>query len=294
MEEKNKSFQFRRLDAVLLMLILALLIGLTFQQRELSVQNAQLQTLLQAAGTSSAAGQNTAAASSAGTEEPFTEIVAGIRGSVVGITIYKSITIHSSGSTFQDREGTDTQEDMKAGTASGVVVGTEQVLTCWHVVQGVDRIMVSLPAASDGTTSEAREATVLSYDEVKDLALISVPGLTAGPVTVGDSSLLREGDQLICIANPASDKLSASVTTGVVSGLNRTMLSANVADQYVKLFQTDAAINGGSSGGGIFNRKGELVGIVSRKYITTASSETQLEGIGMCIPINEAAGLLSQ
>jgi len=277
-EEKQKPKRFRAMDAVLLILVISLIAAAVIQQREIARQAAEIASLSKSAGS--------------GGSSPFTETVSAVRGSIAGISIYKNMTVHSSGTTFQEQDDSDSEEELEAGEATGVVIGRELVLTCYHVVSDTDRIAVSIPSGSE-EEAKSFDGTLLDADEVRDLAILSVPGLDAKPVEIGDSDQLQAGDQLICIANPASGKLAASVSTGVVSGLNRTMQSANAEGKYVKMFQTDAAINGGSSGGGVFSTDGKLVGIISRKYISTAASDTQLEGIGMCIPINEAAELLA-
>ena len=311
MEEKKRTSRHLRIpDAILLLLAVVMAAVLVMQQIEITRQEAKIETLSKAFAGASAVNAadtdlpvsvaNTTASATAeeksSEDNPYAEVVKKVQNHAVGITIYRNVTVHSSGTSFQDEEGTDSTSEAEVGQASGVAIRSGLVLTCYHVVKETDRIEVTVPAEQENAQEEASVvsygATVLDYNAVQDLALLSVPDLKAEELPVGDSDQLSEGDSIICISNPASSKLARSVTTGVVSGLNRTMVSTNEDGQYVKLFQTDAAINGGSSGGGIFNMNGELVGIVSRKYISTAASDTQLEGIGMCIPINEAQELL--
>ena len=199
--------------------------------------------------------------------------------SIVVINVYHEPTNRPSSSMF-----TGGYKPLLEAQGSGIVVYEGVVLTCWHILQGRGDFTVS--AADDVETELA--ATLIAVDEVRDLALLRVEGLNAPPVRLGDSDALRLGQFVVCVSNPASSRLAASVSFGVVSGLDRKLQSSNVKGETVTLFQTDAAINGGSSGGGIFDLRGELVGIVSRKYVGANGSDIQLEGLGMCIPINEA------
>ena len=261
-----------------------------------SADNTAYDTAGAAAGTASG---NTAIAATAAGSSPFTKAVSQVRGSVVGITIYTNTDVELQHSDSSRQDNVTVSEEVVAGEASGVVIADGKVLTCYHVVKDAARIAVTTGAdtASDTDFSLDGEteldAEVADYDEVLDLAVLTVSGLDRKPVPLGDSGTLAEGDWAICIGSPASHKLAASVSVGVISGLNRTIASANVKTATVQMFQTDAAINGGSSGGGIFNTDGELVGIVARKYISSGASDTQLEGIGMCIPINDAKPLLA-
>ncbi|MEG0270138.1 MAG: trypsin-like peptidase domain-containing protein, partial [Clostridia bacterium] len=138
-------------------------------------------------------------------------------------------------------------------------------------------------------------AVLMGTDETKDIAVLKVEGLTLDPVVLGDSDLLNVGDWAICIGNPLS--FTGTTTVGVISALNRAVKS-NATDAYGKrasnaMIQTDAAINAGNSGGGMFNVAGELIGVPSMKYTGSAYSGNTIEGIGMAIPINEAKALIN-
>lgn len=283
MQNKNTiKNQLTIVNAVLLILVLFLLFGLCGQRVELAQQREQIENL----------------AAKITTYEPlpdrFRRVVDIAQSGVVGISVYIEVPSTSSEKSFSDRNMSESTADVLAGQASGVIVGKELVLTCWHVVSGMKKITITPFATDQNEVSQALEAHVLAVDEIKDLVLLTVPKLQNAAITRGNSEQLHAGDLVICIANPASDKLAASVSSGVVSGINRTMQSTNVADAYVRMFQTDAAINGGSSGGGIFDIDGQLIGIVARKYVGGVGSDVQLEGIGMCIPVNEAEEFLME
>ncbi|HPS81809.1 MAG TPA: trypsin-like peptidase domain-containing protein [Candidatus Limiplasma sp.] len=175
-------------------------------------------------------------------------------------------------------------------SGSGVVVADGYVLTNYHVVEGASSLEVT---SGDKTYT----ATVVGSDENLDLAVLKVDKLDLTPVTLGDSDKLSVGDWAICIGNPLS--FTGTTTVGVISALNREVASENY-DQYGlrqddanKMIQTDAAINAGNSGGGMFNVAGELIGVPSMKYTGSYYSTTSVEGIGMAIPINVAKPLIN-
>ena len=141
----------------------------------------------------------------------------------------------------------------------------------------------------------------MATDADKDLAVLYVPGLPLQPVALGDSDTLQVGDWAICIGNAVG--FSGTVTAGIISALDREIESdSSKADRFGRIgvvkntmIQTDAAINNGNSGGGMFNTSGELIGIPTLKYSgTRSSSGLGIESIGMCIPVNEAKDLIAQ
>lgn len=206
------------------------------------------------------------------------------RASTVVVNVYDAITVHQYADTFDEVEGTEVEREVLAGQGSGVIVGEDLVLTCAHITADRKRLGVEVFGQPE------REAQVLSADEKNDLSLLRVPGLGGKEISFGDPPIL--GQPVLCVGNPASDKLAGTVTFGIVSAPQREMGSLLTEGETVTVFQTDAAINGGCSGGGIFDLQGRLLGIVSRKYVGTAASDTQLEGIGMCIPIEYGLRLL--
>ena len=127
-----------------------------------------------------------------------------------------------------------------------------------------------------------------------------MPGLELEPVKLGDSDDLQVGDWVVAIGNAIG--FTKTATAGIVSALNREIESDTTAkDRYGRtstvtntMIQTDAAINSGNSGGGLFNTAGELVGIPTLKYSGTRYNGASIESIGMCIPINEAKPLIEQ
>ncbi|MBM5793047.1 MAG: trypsin-like serine protease [Cyanobacteria bacterium M_surface_7_m2_037] len=168
------------------------------------------------------------------------------------------------------------------GQGSGIVIDAKGlVLTNAHVVDGADRVEVSLP---DGRELEGR---VLGADPITDLAVVSIPagsGLKAAPL--GDSEALEVGDWAIALGTPYG--LERTVTLGIVSSLHRNITSLGFSDKRLELIQTDAAINPGNSGGPLINADGEVIGI------NTLVRSGPGAGLGFAIPINLAKGVAAQ
>lgn len=163
-----------------------------------------------------------------------------------------------------------------SGTGSGVVIDTSgHVLTNYHVIQGFTVLDIRF---QDGTSVPA---TVVGFNAADDLAIIhvDVPASELQPVTIGNSTKLRVGQQVIAIGNPFD--LRRTVTEGIISGLNRT-LGTGRRSVMTGLIQTDTVINPGNSGGGLFNLDGELVGITNA--IENPTGDTVFVGVGYAIP----------
>ena len=241
---------------------------------------------------------------------PFTEAIAKVRDSVVGVNNYQIVNNNFGGyggfdyfpwnyfGGYGNGYGNgygysqpDSSQEVKYGSGSGVVIAKEYVLTNYHVVESAHSLKISIGEDEDNLY----DATVAASDENKDVAVLHVPGLPLEPVELGDSDDLVIGDWVVNIGNPIG--FTGTATAGIVSGLNREIASDNSAiDKYGRsskvvncMIQTDAAINSGNSGGGMFNTAGQLVGIPTLKYTGSRySSNAAVESIGMCIPINEA------
>ena len=234
---------------------------------------------------------------------PFTEAVEKVHGSVVGVSNYTNYTntnsyggLYGFGYGFGfgnggSRGGEDSNRQVLQGTGSGVVVAKGYVLTNYHVVENASMLEVT---SGDDTYS----ATVAGYDESLDLAVLKVEDLPLEPVVLGDSDALKVGDWAICIGNPLD--FTGTTTVGVISALNREITSKSTdaygrkTNNVNRMIQTDAAINAGNSGGGMFNVAGELVGVPSMKYTGSYYSTSTVEGIGMAIPINVAKPLIEE
>lgn len=182
--------------------------------------------------------------------------------SVVGIT------------TTQTRSSFFGEHDV-SGTGSGVVIDSDGfILTNAHVIANgnANEITVLL------NEEEQVPAELLWHDAILDLAILKIDETNLPVATLGDSDELQIGEISVAIGNPLGLDFQRTVTSGVISGLNRTItVESNVIEN---LIQTDASINPGNSGGPLLNSKGEVVGINTAKIQTG-------EGLGFSIPIND-------
>ncbi|MEZ6129033.1 MAG: trypsin-like peptidase domain-containing protein [Planctomycetaceae bacterium] len=176
------------------------------------------------------------------------------------------------------------RENPTEDAGSGFVLDTEgHIMTNFHVIEGSERILVTL---SDG---EPYEAKPIGVDPINDIAIIKVdaPADTLFPVVMGDSSNLKVGMKVFAIGNPFG--LERTMTTGIISSLNRT-LPVTRARSIKSVIQIDAAINPGNSGGPLLDSHGRLIGMNT----AIASSTGQNSGIGFAIPSNLIARVIPE
>ena len=171
------------------------------------------------------------------------------------------------------------------GAGTGIVISKDgYILTNKHVLPE-GRSSVSVVDAKGKTHSDVR---VVGRDPLNDIAFLKVNGVSdMTPAQIGDSSEIVVGQKVVAIGN-ALGQFDATVTSGIISGTNRSVQAAGAnyqVESLVNLLQTDAAINPGNSGGPLVNISGEVIGV------NTAVSE-DAEGIGFAIPINDAKGLI--
>jgi S1-C subfamily serine protease len=170
---------------------------------------------------------------------------------------------------------------------SGFVVSKDgYILTNAHVVSESGQSVSTVEVVFKGSGSQQVKVTgtVVGADESTDVALVKVDPSQTGelhPVSLGDSSAVNVGEQVVAIGNP--EGLDFTLTTGVVSATNRDMQSPNGATISGGI-QTDAAINPGNSGGPLFDASGKVIGI--NEQISTQSGGN--EGLGFAVPINTA------
>jgi serine protease Do len=166
------------------------------------------------------------------------------------------------------------------GTGSGFIISASgQILTNAHVVDGADRVSVTL---KDGRTFEGE---VVGQDTVTDVAVIQVQANDLPVVPMGNSETLQPGEWVIAIGNPLG--LDNTVTAGIISSTERSTSDIGVSDKRVDLIQTDAAINPGNSGGPLLNARGEVIGM-NTAIISGA------QGLGFAIPINTVQKISQQ
>ena len=174
------------------------------------------------------------------------------------------------------------------GAGTGIIVSSNgYILTNKHVVDGASTVSVVL---YDGTSYDSAE--VIATDPLNDIAFLKIDGadnLTAAEL--GDSKTLNIGQQVIAIGN-ALGQYQNSVTSGIISGTNRTITasssdSSTDTETLTDMIQTDASINSGNSGGPLVNAKGQVIGI-------NTAVDSSAQGIGFAIPIGAAKGMLSE
>ena len=167
------------------------------------------------------------------------------------------------------------------GVGSGVIFKSDgYIVTNNHVINGAKELIVSL---SDGRSLKGK---VVGADEVTDLAVVKIDAKDLPTATFADSDQIVVGEPAIAIGNPMGLEFRGSVTSGVVSALNRTL---DNSDSRVKLLQTDAAINPGNSGGALVNADGEVIGINSVKLAANG-----VEGMGFAIPSNTVQSVIKE
>ena len=209
-----------------------------------------------------------------GSEMTLVDIAAKVSPSVVAITTEQMVSTNVWFGSY-----------IQSGAGSGVILSEDgRILTCAHVVDGATSITVQL---SDDTEYPA---TVIGSDSSSDVAVLKIDATGLTPATIGDSNALAVGETVVAVGNPMGT-LSGSVTDGIVSAVNR---AVEVEGNEMNLIQTDAAISPGNSGGGLFNGKGELIGIVNASGSTTTSSGAVSQNLGFAIPISDAMDIATQ
>lgn len=222
------------------------------------------------------------------------EVVEEVMPSIVAITSKTVISSGNFGPSFFGYGGSNNRKYTTEGAGSGVIVATDDdeifILTNYHVVEGTSELSVKF------IDDESIDATIKGVSERHDIAVVSVKKNDMKKetlekikiATLGNSNELKVGNGIIAIGNALG--YGQSVTTGVVSALNREVTT----DEYSQeMIQIDAAINGGNSGGALLNSKGEVVGINTAKYSSNSiSSSASIEGMGFAIPISDVEGII--
>ncbi len=168
------------------------------------------------------------------------------------------------------------------GIGSGFIYSKNgYIMTNHHVIENASEIRVIL------MSGETVEAQIIGSDEYADIAVIKIDNKHVNKVAnLGNNDETKVGDIVFTIGSPISSEYSGTVTKGILSGKNRMVevsVNSNSNDWIMNVMQTDAAINPGNSGGPLCNVNGDVIGINSMKLV-----ESQIEGIGFAIPIEDA------
>ncbi len=178
----------------------------------------------------------------------------------------------------------NSQTSESVGYGSGVIYSTDgYIITNYHVISGVyesNVVGAEIKVYLDSDSENGISATVVGYNSAADLAVLKIDKTGLTSVQFVDSDELVLGQTVVAIGNPGGIEFAGSVTSGIISGLDRELSVDSVT---MTLIQTDAAINPGNSGGALVDAAGRLVGVPNVKI-----SADGYEGMGFCIPVNTA------
>lgn len=160
-----------------------------------------------------------------------------------------------------------------SATGSGFIISDNgYIITCYHVVEGGNEFIVDLYDGSEYS------AEYVGGDQLYDVAVLKINAENLQTVALGDSDNLIIGEDAIVIGNPLS--LTFSVSKGIISATDR-VIDVDENEE-ISVFQLDAAVNSGNSGGPVFNDRGQVIGLVDAKYAAEG-----VEGLGFAVPINQ-------
>jgi S1-C subfamily serine protease len=175
-------------------------------------------------------------------------------------------------------------EDEGFGVGSGVVINESgDILTALHVVAGATEIEILFADGSRAT------AEIVSAEQENDIAVLhpNQPPELIVPAILGNPGAMRIGDEAFAVGNPLG--LVASMSAGVISGLDRSIPLEDSDQRLERLIQFDTAVNPGNSGGPLLNRQGHVVGIVTA--LANPSEQNFFIGIGFAVPIGTAVAV---
>ena len=175
------------------------------------------------------------------------------------------------------------QTSSSAVSGTGFVISEDgYVLTNYHVIEYAHKYNYAVKVMMhDGT---AHEATIVGVEQDNDLAVLKIDAAGLTGAVLGDSDAIAVGDAAYAVGNPLGE-LEFTMTSGTISALDR-LITTDSSSPAINMFQIDAAVNSGNSGGPVYNAEGEVIGVVTAKY-----KESGVEGIGFAIPINDAGAI---
>lgn len=178
------------------------------------------------------------------------------------------------------------QTSSQAVSGSGFIITSDgYILTNYHVISYAAQYDYDITVMTyDGTSYTAK---IIGVDSANDIAVLKIDADGLTPVEFGDSDNMSVGDTVYAVGNPLGE-LQFSMTTGHISALDRT-ITTDEGNVPINMFQIDAAVNSGNSGGPVYNSAGQVIGIVTAKY-----SSTGVEGLGFAIPVNDAVNIANE
>ena len=170
-------------------------------------------------------------------------------------------------------------------SGSGFIISADgYIVTNYHVIQYA--VEQASPLTVMTYDEQSYPAKVIGYDSDNDLAVIKIDATGLNAAAFGSNTTMKVGDTVYAVGNPLGE-LTYTMTSGIVSALDRTITAGDGTS--INMFQIDAAVNPGNSGGPVYNGRGEVIGIVSAKY-----SSSGIEGLGFAIPIDDAGSIITQ
>ena len=218
--------------------------------------------------------------------KPLPDIVDSIMPSVVGVASTFEFEQQQSFSMWGWNTMPQTQQ--LRGTGTGFIISDDgYIVTNAHVVYDEEyNVGEAIEVSVLFSDETEHEATIIAFDPETDIAVLKVDETGLKPAVLGDSDELRVGELVIAVGNPLGFDLFGTVTSGIVSALNRKI---DINEKKMNLIQTDAAINSGNSGGPLLNSCGQVIGINSAKMSSSYSSSlASVEGLCFAIPMKEA------
>ncbi len=181
-----------------------------------------------------------------------------------------------------------------SGTGSGSIykstASTSYIITNNHVIESA---ATSGTIKVEFTNGDQVNATIVGRDPMYDLAVLAIKSGNLPTIAIGDSSKVSVGDPVLAIGSPLG--LASTVTSGIVSALNRPVTTGDEGSQsYVNAIQTDAAINPGNSGGALVDSQGRIIGVNSAIATLSSGGTSGSIGLGFSIPINEAKRVIEE
>ncbi len=181
-----------------------------------------------------------------------------------------------------------------SGTGSGWIyrsnANTSFIVTNNHVIETA---VTTGTIKVEFTNGDQVNATIVGRDPMYDLAVLSIRSGNLPTTAIGDSSKVSVGDPVLAIGSPLG--LASTVTSGIVSALNRPVTAGSVgSESYVNAIQTDAAINPGNSGGALVDAQGRIIGVNSAIATLSSGGTSGSIGLGFSIPMNEAKRVIDE
>ena len=207
------------------------------------------------------------------------QVYAGNVASCVGITVSTTTNIYGYTTT-------------SAATGSGFVLTADgYVVTNYHVIEKAAKDR-SVPITVSFQNGSRYQAKLVGGEADNDVAVLKIDAKELKSVVLGDSGKLIVGESVFAIGNPLGE-LTYSLTDGIVSALDRVITTGSGNDaNSMNMLQTNCAINSGNSGGPLFNRYGQVIGITTAKMSGASSSSATIEGLGFAIPINDVKHII--